>query len=224
MTATIIIPADFDERCEGAAAIDGNESPSPSDDNRTTGKDFAVLAMEYSTLVASIEELRSELHQLKEAEFSKRQEMLEAWQALQRVRLPDENIRGSDDAIQSPADDGVDPIEDEKLYRSYPVELLELSDGIVTALAAAGIRTIGELTDYEINGGNLGDIKRIGTAKAGKISAAMEKFWEDKPYRRAWDLPPAPSEKTSEPATAFASPAPANTPPARVEEVPFDDI
>lgn len=60
------------------------------------------------------------------------------------------------------------------------VELESLPQPIKDKLLDAGISTVGELADYTSQGNQLTDIKGIGAAKAEKIEAAMEKFWESR--------------------------------------------
>lgn len=69
-------------------------------------------------------------------------------------------------------------------WRSTPIESLDLPESICNALREnpkMTIATIGDLSDWCKQRNLLTDIKKIGSAKAEKIEAALEKFWRENP-------------------------------------------
>jgi hypothetical protein len=68
-------------------------------------------------------------------------------------------------------------------WRDVDLETLDLTNGILLALASQNITTMGTLADYTKPAANgwtadLADIKGIGPIAIEKINAATDKFWE----------------------------------------------
>jgi len=63
-------------------------------------------------------------------------------------------------------------------WKNVPITTLNLPDGITKALHEAGLNTIGQIAEFTADGNPLTAIPKIGPAKAQKIEAALEKFWE----------------------------------------------
>lgn len=82
-------------------------------------------------------------------------------------------------AAPAPANEPADVAPAEDDWRSFPVtDLPELSTGISAKLVEAGLATIGALADWTAAGNRLHDVPGIGAAKAERIEASLEAFWQ----------------------------------------------
>lgn len=82
-------------------------------------------------------------------------------------------------SLPFPADDAA-PAEPEA-WRDDLISSLNLSTGTQAAMVDAGIKTIGDLSDWTASGKQLTDIPGIGEGKAEKINLALDAYWASNP-------------------------------------------
>ena len=192
-----------EEMEEVAQVVDDDDSDSPDNDApvvppppftpapHITPSDAPSLPSWVETYINETRELESRASRLmsivetvKENLKSAKQQYEDAVNELrQLVRCgPDRQQRlpfPEDEAPVSPMTVNTTVIDDES-WKAVPIVELDLAEPIKQKLLDHGISTVGELADYTAQGNLLTDIKGVGAAKAEKIEAALERFWESR--------------------------------------------
>lgn len=119
------------------------------------------------------EDLKSEKQHYEDAVNELRQLVRRGPDRQQRLPFPDD-----DQVTPEPITVNTTETDDDSWKPTPIIELDGLAEPIKNKLLDAGISTVGELADFTATGNLLTDVKGIGAAKAEKIEAALEKFWE----------------------------------------------
>lgn len=79
---------------------------------------------------------------------------------------------------------------DERSWRAWPLESLTsmgLQPRALKAMAGAGLETVGQLSDWQAKHGDfwIKEIKGIGKKVGDNVADVMERFWRERPDRKA---------------------------------------
>jgi len=103
---------------------------------------------------------------------------------------PSPHARSSGEPAVTMSQEKLDAAADERSWRAWPLESLTsigLQPRALKAMAGAGLETVGQLSDWQNKHGDfwIKEIKGMGKKVGDNVADAMERFWRERPDRKA---------------------------------------
>ena len=103
---------------------------------------------------------------------------------------PSTPARSPDEPAVTMSQEKLDAAADERSWRAWPLESLTsmgLQPRALKAMAGAGLETVGQLSDWQAKHGDfwIKEIKGMGKKVGDNVADVMERFWRERPDRKA---------------------------------------